>query len=993
MAIAERIERRAAQEAELGQHAKHIEHPWPQLALARLASDGVTLGQPGRGEVELQPVVALELRLELLAEFRLAVQPRHLVLVLVGEELEVVAGDGLGQRQVIGAIGLTHPLDQLAIAARQPGTLVAGEEIHAPVDDLFQGLADRTGQARLGHFGRARQPFHGLALEHGTAAPAEGLQIQLGRHAVELDGLLDGLGADRQQPLLIGEAEKEQVGGDAVAQQPRGEAGGVDEVGLLGTDRIADGLAHGSAGHLGIGVAGELGGGGLVTVHHGIADLLVEAGQRFIARRDDQVAAEQQVSFTGGNAHGVDVALLGGDAHVGGHRAELLRQTGLVEHRAALAFQMRGHAEQRAKGGHTAAADTRNQHVPWTIQRWVLRLGQCRRLDTAGYGFGLAQPAAMHGDETRAEALDAGEILVAGVLVDLALAAQFGFQRQHRQAVGLLTAVAATLAHRRVDEGALGRVFQLAALASTTFLGGTGLIIDDHRDALEFSQLALHRIQFAAVVEAGDRREAIAGRVLVRLVADQGDALDALVEDLPAELIDAQLAVDGLAARHGHGIVVENLVGHVHAGRDGRTHGQAAGVEIGAVAQILEHVRGVGERRLADPVDALAAHLGKGLGAPVHPLHHVVTANTGRGAAALGHLGRAVVRATGAVVRRAHSVVATRSQGFFLGGEEGQARLDAVAGIDWREALGDDPGDHRRGQLGEVRQQRIALLVELADHPRTLADRPVVKLPGELVLDDAALFLDHQNLVQPLGELVHRDRLQRPAHADLEHPQADRGAQRFVQAEVVQRLAHVEIGLAGGDDAHARIRRIKHHPVEVVGPCEGTGGIDLVQVEAFFLSQRRVRPADMHAVLGQFEVVRDTRLHTQRIDFHHGGGVDVLGNGLQRHPAAGVARQFPADDAVIENFLNVGGVQHRNRGGDEGMLALVRQRRGLAAVVVTRQQQHAAVGCNTCRIAVLEHVAGAVDPRALAVPHGEHAVVLGAGEQVGLLAAPHRGGG
>src|SRR3546814_6016649 len=130
---------------------------------------------------------------------------------------------------------------------------------------------------------------------------------------------------------------------------------------------------------------------------------------------------------------------------MGGHRAELLRQAGLVEHRAALAFQVRGHAEQRSKGSHTAAADTRNQHVPWTIQRWVLRLGQCRRLDTAGYGFGLTQPAAMHGDETRAEALDAGEVLVAGVLIDLALAPQFGFQWQHRQAVGLLTAVAATL--------------------------------------------------------------------------------------------------------------------------------------------------------------------------------------------------------------------------------------------------------------------------------------------------------------------------------------------------------------------------------------------------------------------------------------------------------------------------------------------------------------------------------------------------------------------
>jgi len=61
-------------------------------------------------------------------------------------------------------------------------------------------------------------------------------------------------------------------------------------------------------------------------------------------------------------------------------------------------------------------------------------------------------------------------------------------------------------------------------------------------------------------------------------------------------------------------------------------------------------------------------------------------------------------------------------------------------------------------------------------------------------------------------------------------------------------------------------------------------------------------------------------------------------------------------------------------------------------VVVAGQQQHAAVGRDAGGIAVLEHVAAAIDARSLAVPEGKHAVVAGAGEQVGLLAAPHRGG-
>lgn len=42
---------------------------------------------------------------------------------------------------------------------------------------------------------------------------------------------------------------------------------------------------------------------------------------------------------------------------------------------------------------------------------------------------------------------------------------------------------------------------------------------------------------------------------------------------------------------------------------------------------------------------------------------------------------------------------------------------------------------------------------------------------------------------------------------------------------------------------------------------------------------------------------------------------------------------------------------------------------------------------------MLEDVAGAVDARALAVPHAEHAVVFRAGIQVHLLGAPHGGGG
>src|SRR3546814_9178749 len=79
----------------------------------------------------------------------------------------------------------------------------------------------------------------------------------------------------------------------------------------------------------------------------------------------------------------------------------------------------------------------------------------------------------MDGDEAGAEAVHAGEVLVAGRLVDGTLAPELGFHRHHRDAVGLHRAVAAAFADQLVDEGALRRVGIAPALAAAALLGGT----------------------------------------------------------------------------------------------------------------------------------------------------------------------------------------------------------------------------------------------------------------------------------------------------------------------------------------------------------------------------------------------------------------------------------------------------------------------------------------------------------------------------------------
>src|SRR4029078_6509978 len=85
-----------------------------------------------------------------------------------------------------------------------------------------------------------------------------------------------------------------------------------------------------------------------------------------------------------------------------------------------------------------------------------------------GHGtISLPQFAAMHGDKTRAKALDAGKVLAAVRLIDPPLAAELGLQRLHRDAVGNSRAVAAALADAFVDEDALRRIRVEPALAAT----------------------------------------------------------------------------------------------------------------------------------------------------------------------------------------------------------------------------------------------------------------------------------------------------------------------------------------------------------------------------------------------------------------------------------------------------------------------------------------------------------------------------------------------
>jgi hypothetical protein len=598
------------------------------------------------------------------------------------------------------------------------------------------------------------------------------------------------------------------------------------------------------------------------------------------------------------------------------------------------------------------------------------------------------------GYEARAEPLQTGKILVAGRLVDGPLAPELGLQGHHGDAVGLYRTIATALADQVVDEHPARRIGIEPALAPAPLFRRAGLVVEQDRDAFGQAQLLLDAVQLVAMLDPHAVGPLGADRILVGLVADHDDPIDPLRLELPGDPRRRQGAVDRLTAGHGDGVVVEDLVGDVDPGGDGRAYRQNAGMIVGPVAQVGEDVLGRREGRLADPRDALTAHVGVGLGVAVHPQHHPVAADAGHGSAALGHFGRTVVRTARAEPGQALHAGLSGLHRLVLLHEELQPVVHVLAGMETGDTPRDGAGDACRRQLAGRRQDPILVLVELADHPRAHVGAPVVELLLELVLDDRAFFLDHQDLVQALGELPDDLALQGPDHADLEQCDAEIGRLVVADPEVQECLANVQIGLARGHDAEARLFRVDHDLVQPIGPCEGQGGIDLVPVEPFFLLMAVVGPADVEAARRHLELIGAGKLDLNplRVDKATGRGLDGFRDDLEADPAPRIARQRPAIDPEVEEVLHAGRRKHRDHGVHEGVFALVGGGRGLDRVIVAGDQKDAAVAGRAGHVAVPQDVAGAVHARPLGVPHGEGAVVAPVAQQSGLLAAPYGGG-
>ncbi len=210
------------------------------------------------------------------------------------------------------------------------------------------------------------------------------------------------------------------------------------------------------------------------------------------------------------------------------------------------------------------------------------------------------------------------------------------------------------------DQVALRDIGILAPLAQAFALGGTGLFVDDHRHAGMGADIALHGIELVAMMKCGDRGIVRALPMARQILGHQRNALHAFGMDLAGDIRRGDAAVetlplDRLTTGHRDRAVDQDLVGDVAAGRDIGADREQPGMKIRAVAEILEYVLTLHERRLPDPRRPLAAHVVHADGPAIgQPRRQSVTADTAHRNRTLRYVGRGIVRTPGAETRQAH---------------------------------------------------------------------------------------------------------------------------------------------------------------------------------------------------------------------------------------------------------------------------------------------------------------------------------------------------
>ena len=196
------------------------------------------------------------------------------------------------------------------------------------------------------------------------------------------------------------------------------------------------------------------------------------------------------------------------------------------------------------------------------------------------------------------------------------------------------------------------------------------------------------------------------------------------------------------------------------------------------------------------------------------------------------------------------------------------------------------------------------------------------------------------------------------------------------------------MALARRDDAEPRVRHVEDLAIDRIGGSERERR-GLFSLESLLdLRAREIGPAVVQARLGNAVVGRYGELRV-RLQLDRHCGLDGFGDGFESDPHARVAGQREAVQAVVQVLGDIRRVQPRHHEREKRDVGLMRHRRRHATVVVTGNNEHAASRGAAVGVAVLECIAGAIDARALAVPHAEHAIDLSGRVCLDLLRTEH----
>ena len=192
------------------------------------------------------------------------------------------------------------------------------------------------------------------------------------------------------------------------------------------------------------------------------------------------------------------------EAQVADDRPGLLRQPGLVEAAHDVAVEHRGRAEHLADGDHAGAADAREAHregvgrAPRARDRGARRRDRrsCRRRGLAALRPSASSVTMANAGQSPCRH-DVSKLQLVWWMRVLRPYARV--DRLHRQAVALVAAVAAPLAHPLVDDDAPVRLLDDPAAAVAPQLGRAALVVHEHGDAGDGGQLDLALHQHRAV--------------------------------------------------------------------------------------------------------------------------------------------------------------------------------------------------------------------------------------------------------------------------------------------------------------------------------------------------------------------------------------------------------------------------------------------------------------------------------------------------------------